>query len=49
MVKKSTQNESTTLENEPSQVQKKTTNNALPAHELRTSPISSRERMLVPS
>ena len=49
MVKKSMQNESTTLKNEPSQVQKKTTNNALPAHELRTSPISSRERKIVPS
>ena len=49
MVKKSTQNESTTLENEPSQVQKKTTNNALLAHELRASPISSRERKIVPS
>ena len=43
------QNESTTLENEPSQVQKKTTDNALLAHELRTSPISSRERKIVPS
>ena len=49
MVKKSMQNESTTLENEPSQVQKKTTNNALLAHELRASPISSRERKIVPS
>lgn len=49
MVKKSMQNESTTLENEPSQVQKKTTDNALLAHELRTSPISSRERKIVPS